>query len=60
MQAPITKAGGELSFFVDCKCKKKLCKLNVNKFKKEEESNKWVLGYLPKEGSFEHSENYWT
>ena len=60
MQAPITKAGGELSFFVNCNCKKKLCKLNVNKFKKDDESNKWVLGYMPKEGPFEHSEYYWT
>ena len=60
MQAPITKAGGDFSFFVKCNCKKKLCKLNVNKYKKDENTNKWVIGYLPKEGPFEHSENYWT
>ena len=60
MKAPITKAGGEISFFVKCKCKEKLCKLNVNKFKKDEECNKWVFGYLPKEGPFEYSENFWT
>ena len=60
LQKPITKAGGELTFFVNSNCKKKLCKLNVNKYKKDEESNKWVLGYLPKQGPFEHSENYWT
>ena len=60
LQKPITKAGGELTFCVNSKCKKKLCKLNVNKFKKDEESNKWVLGYLPKQGPFEYSENFWT
>ena len=60
MQKPITKAGGDISFTVKSNCKKKLCKLNVNKYKKDEERNKWVLGYLPKEGPFQHSENYWT
>ena len=60
LKTPITKAGGELSFFVNSHCKKKLCKLNVNKYKKDEKCNKWVIGYLPKKGPFEHSENYWT
>ena len=59
MNNPITKAGGDISFFVKSKCKEKLCKLNVNKYKKDE-SNKWVLGYVPKEGPFQHSANYWT
>ena len=60
MQSPITKGGGDFSFFVKSNCKKKLCTLNVNKFKRDEKSNKWVIGYQPKEGPFEHSENYWS
>jgi hypothetical protein len=60
LQTPITKKGADLSFFVGCNLKKKLCTLNINKYKKDEKINKWVLGYSPKEGPFEHSENYWT
>ena len=32
----------------------------MNKFKKDPDSNKWVMGYLPIKGPFQHSENYWT
>ena len=60
IKEPITKAGGEFSFLVKCKCREKLCKLEVNKFKKDEKCNKWIFGYSPKEGPFEYSENYWT
>ena len=59
-QVPIKEKGEEFSFFLGQKCKKKLCKLNVNKFQKNPDSNKWVMGYLPLEGPFQHSENYWT
>jgi len=61
-EVPIEKKGEEFSFFMGdkCNCEKKLCKLNVNKFKKDPHCNKWVMGYLPVQGPFEHSENYWT
>ena len=58
--APITEAGSEISFYVNCNNKKKLCRLKVNKLKKDEKSNKWVIGYCPLEGPFQHSENFWT
>ena len=60
MDAPINKAGSEFSFYVNCNNKKKLCRLKVNKYKKDEQCNKWEVGYLPLEGPFQHSENFWT
>lgn len=57
---PIKEKGEEFSFFLEKKCKKKLCTLNVNKFKNDPDSNKWTMGYLPLEGPFQHSENFWT
>ena len=57
---PIKEKGEEFSFFLGQNCNKKLCKLNVNKFKKEPNSNKWVMGYVPMKGPFPHSENFWT
>ena len=60
MDAPINKAGSEFSFFVNCNNKKKLCRLKVNKYKKDELCNKWEVGYSPLEGPFQHSENFWT
>ena len=59
-QVPIKEKGEEFSFILGQKCNKTLCKLNVNKFKKDPDSNKWVMGYLPIKGPFQHSENYWT
>ena len=59
-QVPIKEEGEEFSFFLGQKCKKKLCKLNVNKFHKNPDCNKWVMGYHPIKGPFQHSENYWT
>ena len=58
--APIKKKGEEFSFYVGQKCEKNLCKLNVNKFKNNPDCNKWVMGYAPIKGPFQHSENYWT
>ena len=60
MDAPINKAGSEFSFYVNCNNKKKLCRLKVNKYKKDEVCNKWEVGYSPLEGPFQHSENFWT
>ena len=57
---PIKKKGEEFSFYVGQKCEKNLCKLNVNKFKNDPNCNKWVMGYAPIQGPFQHSENYWT
>ena len=57
---PIKEKGEEFSFFLGEKCNKKLCKLKFNKFKKDPDCNKWVMGYLPIEGPFHHSENFWT
>ena len=58
IMAPVTKEGIEISFIVPEK--KKLCRLKINKYKKDEKNNKWVLGNLPLCGPFAHSENYWT
>ena len=59
---PITKPGGDIKFCLNNNNnnKKIKCKLNVNKFKKDEKSKKWVLGYIPIQGPFQHSENSWT
>ena len=55
---PITKEGCELSFTV---CgKNKFCKMRVNKYKKEENNDKWTLGTIPLCGPFEHSQINWT
>ena len=59
-QVPIKEKGEEFTFFLGEKCNKKLCKLNVNVFKKSPDNNKWVMGYQPLKGPFQHSENYWT
>ena len=58
MKKPITKEGCELSFIL-CE-KNKLCKMKVNKYKNDENNNKWKLGTIPLCGPFAHSENYWT
>ncbi len=58
IMTPVTKEGIEISFFVPEK--KKFCKLKINKYKKDEKNNKWILGSLPLCGPFAHSENYWT
>ena len=58
MKIPITKEGIELSFIVPNK--NKFCRLKINKYKKDEKNNKWVLGNMPLCGPFAHSENYWT
>ena len=58
MKTPITKKGIELSFTVPNK--NKFCRLKINKYKKDEKNNKWVLGNMPLCGPFSHSENYWT
>ena len=59
-ESPITKVGSEISFYYNCNNKKKLCRLKVNRLKKEENCNKWEIGYLPLEGPFQHTENFWT
>ena len=59
-EVPVSKLGGEISFFVCCKKKKTECKLKISKYKKENNSNKWEIGYKPIEGPFKHSENIWT
>ena len=58
MKIPITKEGIELSFTVPNK--NKFCRLKINKYKKDEKNNKWILGNMPLCGPFAHSENYWT
>jgi hypothetical protein len=52
--------GSEISFYYNCNNKKILCRLKVNRLKKEENCNKWEIGYSPLEGPFEHTENFWT
>ena len=58
IKTPITKEGIEISFIVPNK--NKFCRLKINKYKKDEKNNKWVLGNMPLCGPFAHSENYWT
>ena len=58
MMTPITKQGIEFSFNVPSK--NIFCRLRVNKYKKDEKNDKWVMGNLPLFGPFAHSENYWT
>ena len=58
MMTPITKQGIEFSFNVPSK--NIFCRLRVNKYKKDEKNDKWVMGHLPLFGPFAHSENYWT
>ena len=58
MNTDTLKLGSEISFIV-CE-KNKLCCLKVNKYKNDENNNKWTLGTTPLCGPFAHSENYWT
>ena len=59
-ESPITEVGSEISFYYNCNNKKILCRLKVNRLKKEKNCNKWEIGYSPLEGPFEHTENFWT
>ena len=54
----ITGEGVELSFRIVSK--NKICRLKVNKYKKNEKNNKWVLKTIPLSGPFSHSEMSWT
>ena len=58
--APIKEKGEEFSFYLKQNCKNKSCKLKVNKFKNDPDSNKWTMGYHPLKGPFQHSDNFWT
>ena len=57
LQTPINKVGIELSFNVSEK--NIFCKIRINKYKKDEKNDKWVLSFLPLCGPFSHSENCW-
>ena len=58
MQTPITKEGCELHFII-CS-KNRLCRLKINKYKKDEKNDKWTFGIIPLCGPFAHLENDWT
>ena len=60
MNTPIKEKGCEITFNMNYKNKTIFCKLKVNEFIKDEENNKWKLGYFPLQGPFLHKEQFWT
>jgi hypothetical protein len=58
ISTPISKEGCELSFNI---CgKNQLCKIKVNKYKNQENDDKWTMGTIPLCGPFAHSQINWT
>ena len=58
ISTPILKEGCELSFII---CgKNQLCKIKVNKYRNQENDDKWTLGTIPLCGPFAHSQINWT
>ena len=55
---PVTKEGTELSFVIGEN--NELCKIIVNKYKKQENDDKWSLGSIPQCGPFAHFRMDWT